>query len=52
MIDFTGEKDVNGKPVVMLLSKGGSYSDVDWGIVRLHFEIGAGKDNFTWGTKL
>ncbi len=26
----------------------GFYSKVDLGIARLHFEIGAGKDNFTW----
>lgn len=27
---------------------GGFYSKVDLGIVRYHFEIGAGKGNFTW----
>ena len=26
----------------------GFYSSVDLGIIRLNFEIGAGKDNFTW----
>lgn len=27
---------------------GGFYSDIDLGIAKLHFEIGAGKDSFTW----
>lgn len=27
---------------------GGPYSGVDIGIVKLHFEIGAGKENFQW----
>lgn len=27
----------------------GFYSKIDLGIVKYHFEIGAGKDNFTWG---
>lgn len=27
---------------------GGFYSDIDLGIVKYHFEAGAGKDNFTW----
>ena len=26
----------------------GPYSKVDLGIVKLHFELGAGKENFTW----
>ena len=26
----------------------GPYSDVDLGIAKLHFEIGAGKGNFEW----
>lgn len=29
----------------------GFYSTVDLGIVKLHFEIGAGKENFVWGVK-
>lgn len=29
-------------------STGGFYSKVDLGIVKYHFEIGAGKENFTW----
>lgn len=30
-------------------SMGGPYSKVDLGIVKYHFEIGAGTDNFKWG---
>ena len=26
----------------------GFYSNIDLGIAKLHFELGAGKDNFTW----
>ena len=29
-------------------SLGGFYSKVDLGIVKYHFEVGAGKENFTW----
>lgn len=36
----------NGK--VEAKSKGGFYSKVDLGIVKYHFEIGAGKENFSW----
>lgn len=28
---------------------GGFYSQVDLGIVKYHFEAGAGRENFTWG---
>ena len=31
-------------------STGGFYSKVDLGIVKYHFEIGAGTDHFTWKT--
>ena len=31
------------------LSTGEHYAKIDLGIVKYHFEIGAGKDNFTWG---
>ncbi|MGN1031181.1 MAG: nitroreductase family protein [Butyricicoccaceae bacterium] len=33
---------------VFAKSTGGFYSKVDLGIVRYHFEIGAGKENFQW----
>jgi len=31
---------------------GGFYSKLDLGIVKYHFEVGAGKDNFTWYKQL
>ena len=48
LFELLEKKSPEGLPIVDLLSKGGSYSDVDLGIVKLHFEIGAGKDNFKW----
>ena len=33
---------------VRVESKENSYSKLDLGIVKYHFEMGAGKDNFTW----
>ena len=33
---------------VSVKSLGGLYSNVDLGIVKYHFEAGAGKENFTW----
>lgn len=46
-IAFTNQKK-DGKPVVRLTNNGGSYSNIDLGIVRLHFEVGAGTQNFIW----
>ncbi|MCD7775592.1 MAG: nitroreductase [Clostridiales bacterium] len=37
----------NGNQVSMTCGKG-SYSDVDLGISKYHFELGAGTENFTW----
>lgn len=34
---------------VYLAEKIGAYSRIDLGIVKYHFEIGAGIDNFIWG---
>lgn len=34
--------------VVDAKSLGGFYSKIDLGIVKYHFEVGAGKDHFTW----
>lgn len=46
-IVLTGaERD--GKPVVAAKNLGGFFSNVDLGIVKLHFEIGAGADSFVW----
>lgn len=47
-IDLTNDMDEQGLPLVDIRSKGGAYSDVDLGIVRLHFELGAGLDTFAW----
>ncbi len=33
---------------VVARSTGGAYSAVNLGIVKYHFEVGAGKDNFVW----
>ena len=33
---------------VKAVSTGGFYSNVDLGIVKCHFELGAGADSFTW----
>ena len=37
-----------GDRQVRAVAKLGFYSKIDLGIVKLHFEIGAGTDNFTW----
>ena len=36
-----------GEDKVKLTNLGGEYSKIDIGIVKYHFEVGAGK-NFTW----
>lgn len=35
--------------IVSVKSTGGFYAKVDLGIVKYHFEIGVGKNNFIWG---
>lgn len=35
-------------PRVTATSNGGPYSKVDLGIAKLHFELGAGRDSFSW----
>lgn len=47
-IELAGEKSPDGKSLVRISSLGGAYSDVDLGIVRLHFELGAGVERFIW----
>lgn len=37
-----------GKDKVRATTDSGAYTKVDLGIARLHFEIGAGKENFSW----
>lgn len=39
---------LNGNEV-SVKSLGGFYAAVDMGIIKYHFELGAGKDNFVWG---
>ena len=49
-IEFLGFKDYGGFPKAAakpLFSMVG-YSKIDLGIVKCHFEIGAGKENFEW----
>lgn len=48
MITLLDDAAPSGKPLVHLASEGGAYSDVDLGIVRLHFELGAASRNFEW----
>ena len=47
-IELTDNISSDGRAIVGIKSKGGAYSDVDLGIVRLHFELGAGTENFVW----
>jgi hypothetical protein len=40
---------INGKDNhVSMECNNGTYSDVDLGILKYHFEVGAGRDNFVW----
>lgn len=39
---------LSGNNEVSVKSRKGFYSKMDLGIVKLHFEIGAGLENFTW----
>ena len=43
--------DLDGK-VVNAVAGVGFYTKVDLGIVKYHFEIGAGKDDWEWGYKI
>ena len=38
----------SGKPLIKATARIGYYSHIDLGIVKLHFEIGAGRNNFCW----
>lgn len=49
MVTLESDSAPDGKSLVSLVSKGGAYSDVDLGIVRQHFELGAGAGHFAWG---
>lgn len=39
---------LTGPQLVKAEATGGFYSDIDLGIVKYHFEIGAGKHSFSW----
>ena len=43
MFELKGSKEVSLK-----VSGIGAYTKIDLGIVKYHFELGAGKENFTW----
>lgn len=49
-IEYLGTDGTSGKPQVSIRSRFSmvGYTKTDLGIVRLHFEIGAGTDNFEW----
>ncbi len=36
------------KPCVKAMGERGPYVNIDLGIAKLHFELGAGKDSFEW----
>ena len=49
-IEYLGKREEEGLPEVRI-RKGTSivgYTQIDMGIAKLHFEIGAGKENFNW----
>lgn len=52
--EFTDKKSTSGKPLVIGHRKFSmfGYTQMDLGIARLHFELGAGLDNFEWSEKL
>ena len=35
-------------PVAIAIAAMAGYTAIDHGIVKLHFELGAGRENFTW----
>lgn len=39
---------LNGDGKVSAETAGDPYTEVDLGIAKLHFELGAGKDSFQW----
>lgn len=51
-VELLDQTSADGRPVVRLSAGSGPNALVDLGIVRLHFEIGANRDNFAWVTEL
>lgn len=47
-VQMTRKTNANGLPLVALSTNGGPCARVDLGIVKLHFELGAGLENFAW----
>lgn len=45
---FALESHGNDSARVMATAKSGPYAKLDLGIAKLHFELGAGRENFTW----
>jgi hypothetical protein len=41
--------EANGNTVSIHTKDNRPMSQIDTGIVKYHFEIGAGKENFNWG---
>ena len=41
---------LSGKNTVTARAGAGFYTKIDLGIVKYHFEIGAGHENFNWGS--
>ncbi len=52
--ELTDKKSPSGKPLVISRRQFSmfGYTQMDLGIARLHFELGAGLDNFEWSEKL
>ena len=40
--------EANGNTILIRTKDNSSMSQIDTGIVKYHFEIGAGKENFSW----
>ena len=47
-VQMTRKTNADGLPLVALSTNGGPCARVDLGIVKLHFELGAGTENFAW----
>lgn len=47
-VQMLRKTNADGLPLVALSTNGGPCARVDLGIVKLHFELGAGLENFAW----
>lgn len=47
-VQMLRKTNADGLPLVALSTNGGPCARVDLGIVKLHFELGAGMENFAW----